>query len=408
MNVQRLVQRARSSGLEFAEVVAVLVTACASSNAFAETPKSAFTADSIINIEAVGAGIFDPSGRYFLFEKAPPMKDWPSFSETFDPSASHRTGKIYIYDRHRAGPIRLPFPERPDTGYWLGRFSPDGRSFYYFEDRKGHVKLCIYNLRTRTPSKVAGTPAISSMFDILDRTPVWADSKTLIFASTMKSSPIEAEDRRLISASLNTLWQKAWRGKSASATAVSSDPAHRSSSQDDGALIKVDLAKHRESRLLLGRFSEIELSPDRRYVAALQEEAAPPFPQRGNLGIYWDRIRTKLVVVDLADGRAVKLEPTIAIPGSLRWAPQGDRLSFYGYPARDSSAQKQLRILHIRSRTTTTVITSGLKLVSEAENGLSDRPVGDIWLGNRLLVLATNIGELALNDPGKNGEQHDR
>lgn len=392
-------ERKGAGDLLAAPVLGAFLWAFMSSHAMAHGEGNVFNADTLTSIESVGAGLIDPRDRYFVFERVPPIKEWVSFSETFDPSASHRTGKIYVYALGSLGAPRPLFSQRRDTGYWIGKFSPDGNALYYFEDYRGTVRLCIYNFRSRRSIKLTATPALSTMFDILDRTPVWADPHTLVFTSTARGRPVEAEGRRLISGRLSEGWRKAWDGRSASVSVVSNLPRPEQAVEGAGALIRVNTSTGRTSTLLRGQFADLEVSASHRYLAALQEVGTRPYRPQRHVNNYWDRIQARLVVVDLQTGKALaSARSVVAAPGSLRWAPGRDRLAYFGSVAGANGENNVLNVLDIMSGTMKPLITRGLILVSETEQGLNDRPVGILWLDKKVIVLARERAQIAASD----------
>lgn len=95
-----------------------------------------FTVDDMLRQESLGAGVFDPSGRWYVFEQ----RDRYDTAARYDLSAAIVTAlsRLRVAEVSGDGPARPLISPDPGPGVVLGSFSPSGArlAVFRFQDRR--------------------------------------------------------------------------------------------------------------------------------------------------------------------------------------------------------------------------------------------------------------------------------
>ncbi|MBY8824911.1 prolyl oligopeptidase family serine peptidase [Sphingomonas colocasiae] len=354
--------------------------------------KRPYSLDDMLQLERVNEAISDPTGRWLVWEQAPPYDSVRDYSG--DDQYGTRGNRLMAIDtlNPHAAPIQLGEDDGADSR-WLESFSPDGRYLAYHRTTAGAYSMGVYDFETGKTSNFDAAPYLRNF----SGTPaVWVSPQAFVFpAFTAGHQPIEAM-RRTTGKSLWRDWNTAWSG-GLSVSEVESHATSRSERPLDGRLMKVDLATGTMSTLSNALYHSIAVSHDGRFVAALRQFAKVQ-SDPGVADLDWVTSRSKLEIIDLRTGAVMDPAPTKDVyPNTLQWAQDRNRLAFFGWTMGAGVRSGMFHDVDVARNSVRALPHRGLDLASERERGIFQKPERAVWIRDRLAVFARALADPAAN-----------
>lgn len=362
--------------------------------------------EDLLRLEAFGNAAFDPSGRWLVFERVRPYEDNTDFS--FGLYAGGKSGhQLWRLEPGGSGEAeRLPGID-PAPHTWIEGFSPDGRYLCVLQYDAGQLSLGAYDMDGEHLVLFDRAPVFSRTGG---QDPVWLSGEELAYAAMPEGAqPRDTSVRAATGRALAGAWALAWSGKATTAIEVRRPKVPDAPGHRRGCLAIANARTGAVRCLADGSYTDLRLSPDRRYLAALSAMDGPaPVPGR----LVEERGQThSLVLYDTAEERLVPLLPDLEVmPYSLAWSPDGRSLALFAWARGTSPREGHFYRVDISSGEARAFVQTGIDPVSERERGWAQRPERAVFLGERLAVFARPqvSGEppeaaFTYRDPGETG-----
>ncbi|MBP7703718.1 MAG: S9 family peptidase [Caulobacter sp.] len=353
--------------------------------ASAAQPDRPFTVDEMLRLKSLGGGVFSPDGALLVYVERPPYEDRPDFSTPYHWGAPY--GQLMQVSTSGAGPATPLLPIDPKAQRALVGFSPDGRYVAYLEAREGRLSLGVLDRQTGTTKQTAETPQQNLVHDLA---PIWIGPGRLLFAASEPGElpPFEPYVLRGIQIEQTRKREQAWRGKEPTPAVFRSRPDGGSNPDLPGRLVAFDAATGQSRVWSQGLYSDLRLSPDGRYVAAVHQAERSQLPADG-LGSGWTWGRGRLDIYRVEDGVRIDVAPDLDLhSGTAEWSPDSRRVGFFGWKAGDIGSTGVFRVFDVASRKLTPMPHTGLDLVNEREFGPPGRPMRFVWTARGIAVAA--------------------
>lgn len=285
-----------------------------------------YTVDDLLHLESFGKAAVDPGGRWLVFDKRAPYDGAPRFD--FGGRAEVILGRLMVVDLAHPGPARPLIQAEPETGYTPGPFSPSGRAILVYRHRGEVWEAGVIDLVTHEARWLRLVGDISDF----GRAAQWRSDTELVMAALPPGTlPYDVREGRRAMTRLPILWDRAVWNKGVTMI-VEGAGLYRDANPAPPSkrLVDVNLATGAVSTLAEGPFTDLELSQDGRYVAALawaepERAVTDAVVRMGDP----DR-RRDLVLVNLASGEIRHPLPGRDIVWSLlSWSPTTDSLLVY-------------------------------------------------------------------------------
>lgn len=283
-----------------------------------------FTVDDMLRQESLGAGVFDPSGRWYVFEQ----RDRYDTAARYDLSAAIVTAlsRLRVAEVSGDGPARPLISPDPGPGVVLGSFSPSGARLAVFRFQDRRWTLGVVEMARGTVRWLDITPEDARQ----GRSLQWLSDRELLVLHRPDGRPPRAQySGWILSDRLPKLWAMAASGQGARTVFGSGRYAGVRERGAPNVLLRVDALTGAARRLATGEFIDLEVSPDRRRVALLESgedlQPRPGGPARGAAGTETEA--TRLSILDLETAQRTFPCPACDVsPSLLSWSPSGDRL----------------------------------------------------------------------------------
>ncbi len=303
---------------------ALLALACLVSPVGAQT--RALSVEDIVSTEAFGRASISPDGRWAVYEKRGPYDSAPRYD--LGPRSTWTILDLWRVDLSRpdAAPERLLPSEA--VGLILGPWSPDGRRLAVYRVRGDRLELGVVMVAERSVRWTGLTPEMPTTGGALE----WAsDDVLLALVRPDGSLPWLLRYYAGPGPALTRAWDRTARGEAASRTIVDTEDGAFPVVPDgeEQALMRLDLASGRATRLAQGAIRDFASSPNGQTVAVVKAGEVIPVapdhvvqmgvPRRGRLEMY-----------ALDGGGVAAVEGWDVAPHLLRWSPSGDALLVWG------------------------------------------------------------------------------
>ena len=363
------------------------------------------TLDDVLKMEGIGHAVFDPSGRWLIYERQRPYENNTDFS--YGLYAAGRIGhELWKYDLEAGGtPMRLPGVD-PESDTRLVTVSPEGRYISVLQYKRGHVAFGIFDTEENRLVQFERAPVDSRTGG---QDPVWISEGRLVFAALP-----EGEQNRSMSVRADTgrklleAWRAAWSGKTVTAREARSYRTNHVEAAGRGCLMLADGTSGVETCLSEGRYTDLRPSPDGRSLAALQVWKKRMDGSRSLLEDGPDIFRLVLFNAEDWTRRPAALDLSV-MPYTLEWSPDGQSLALFGWEEGQSPREGGFYLVDAESGKAQRLLQKGLDLVSERERGWAQRPERAVFAGDRLVVYAraasdpASAGSFIYRDPGEAG-----
>ena len=277
-----------------------------------------FTVDDLLHLESLGKAAVDPSGRWLVFDRRAPYDSAPRFD--YDGRPEVILGRLMVVDLAHSGAARPLIEADPDTGYTPGPFSPSGRAILVYRHKGETWEAGVIDLMT------GKARWLSQVGDISDfgRAAQWRSDTELVMSALPRGTlPYDVREGRRAMTRLPVLWDRAVWNKGVTMIVIGvgryrdANPAPPSKQ-----LIDINLVTGAVTALAEGPFTDLELSQDGRYVAALAW-ADPERAVTDSVVRLGDPDRRRdLVLIDLATGAVRHPLPGRDVVWSLlSWSP---------------------------------------------------------------------------------------
>jgi dipeptidyl aminopeptidase/acylaminoacyl peptidase len=344
-----------------------------------------FGVDDLLKVEDVRGAWLAPGGRWLVIERTAPYDSGRAYDDdVFEPLALSR---LDVVDLLASAPARAPLASE---GLNAGPFSPDGRSMAVFRLRGHQWDLGVTDLERRTVRwfGLAVEPGLWG------RSVQWrSDGELIAIAQPNGAASARFDSVWAAMTRPTTLWAAAKSGVAATDTVVGSGRFRGLTPQSPPArLVRVDVASGRAETLASGAFLDLELSGDRRYLAALGEADSLQPKASDVVRVGTSPRRRALTLVNLRDGAVT--QPCAGRDFAthlLSWAPHQDQLLAYVRKAGDDWAAGALVRIDAQAGACSAVDVPGLH--PAIQYGSEGFPIVRAeWLGSEPLVLAEPNG----------------
>jgi len=340
-----------------------------------------------LRLEAIGRAVADPSGRWLVWEQAPPYDQLPDYSMP-EIGAWGRAGfRLMAVDLSETRPQALfLFEPDPRASYWIDSFSPDGQWLAFILAKAGRIWFGLYDMGRDRTTLFNFAPRIHAY---QGHRSTWISNHDVVVAAWPDGLPPPSlAVRRYTGERLYREWTRAWAGGE-SASVVVSRADGGGGAPLPGRLIAIDAETGVTRTLATGAFETLALSHDGRYLAALrQTERVQPDPRARDVD--WISARSQLVLFDLLSGRDLRCFAAgkEVFPETLFWSPKSSRLAFFAWDKGTGVQSGQFHVLDAETGRVTPYPHYGLDLASQRERGLIQKPERAVWIGDRLAVFA--------------------
>ncbi len=352
-----------------------------------------YAVDDQLRLEALNRAFFSPDGEHIILEYS---GRWDRLSDpglVGGPYDRLGASKLLYSNVRKPKDLRPLFEAPEGAGYWVDGFSPDSKrlAISWFKSRV--QKAGVYDLETREIVEFAFTPYLS-----LSQThPVWISNNELVYATTTGEAVSAQYFDRLAAANrLNAMWDRSWKGAEPAVSVLISGGAASDMPQSrGGSLIRVDARTGEVSIISTGIFTNLTLSPNRRFLAALRMGGTIQARQGKPDPAFLDRRSARLEIFDLHNGNAriAECSARSAAAGTLQWALDSTSLLMFSRRENERWESGKFVVFDTVVRKVTEINHAGLDLVSEKERRFVHRPEAAAWIDGRLAVFARRKGE---------------
>ena len=345
-----------------------------------------YTIDDALKLERVGKAAADPTGHWFVWEYGPPYDTLNDYSD--DHIGTFNSGyRLMVVDLKAAKPVSVPLlPADPNRIYHFDSFSPDGRYVAFYDSNLGHIGMGVYDTQTKAVHYFDPTPLIDWS---AGRESTWTSNDTFVYSAYPPGHVPLPGFRKAFGERMWDAWNKSWAGKVSVPAVAESHAGTTPLPFDAGTLYKADARTGALTTVGDGKFLDINVSHDGRYLAALrQAPRSQPDPAKPDLD--WIRSRSQLQIFDLVNGgppRIVAPDRDV-YPVTMAWSPIGDRLAFYSWKLGAGVQSGIFSAVDATTGSITPYAHTGLDIASERERGFAQKPERVMWIGDRLALFA--------------------
>lgn len=335
----------------------------------------AFTLDNMLKVEGFGEAVFDPSGRWLVYEQVRPYDQFGDYS--YRTYAFGKSGhQVWRLDLEASGPAALLPGIDPAPHTFIESFSPDGRYLALMQYASGRLTLGAYDMDAEVLKGFGPTPALSRGGE---HVPVWISDHELAYAALPEGDqPAEASIRTRTGRRLAAAWEGAWRGDVVTADEVRSGGDGLPGDVAGAALVVADARTGEVHRLANGLFADLRQSPDGAWLAAL---AVSPGLEHGRLELF-----------NLQTGERLAPAPGLDVsPYSLVWLPDSCGLAAFAWEAGSGAPQGRFFRIDRCEGKVEAYRQDGIVPVSERERGFVARPERAVSVAGGLAVYARRL-----------------
>lgn len=346
-------------------------------------------------IEDIGQVAFDPTGRRIVFERIPPYGGRVSYA--VGNSEPRYSAQLYVKDVEDGSPARpllLHAPAMLD-GMWMAGFSPSGMKLAVVWLEQGAARLGVFDFQTNSLRQFSFTPDLGFL-TLRSVEPVWPSDEELIMPALSDGrQPITTGLRQAAARHLEAKWEEAFKGSVPTADVLESFSGRPPPRLQSGSLLKLNTRTGAVKVLSEGRFLDLRLSPDRRYLVANRIAERRQYDPQGSLsgsnglvGFY----RHEAVLFDLGNADAL----TPMCPGfdvadeGFSWGYDGLQVAFFAWPEGSERDNGTFRLFDISTKQCQAVNHDGIAFV-RANFDVS--PKRGVPFANGLAVPARTVAE---------------
>jgi len=226
-----------------------------------------FTVEDLLKAESLVTTAASPDGRWLVIQSYAGQADAPRFD--YDAVYYLATSRIRIVDLQHPGPATFLVPPNRETGFVPGPFSPSGQRMIVHRLRDHRWESGVVDLRTHK-LRWFGRGAD---FTLGGRTIAWRSETQLVAITHAPDQPVPVLRRgSQPMADLTNAWTRTAIEGGPSLTAIGSGRyLSRGGRATPADLVMIDADTGRTNSLARGDFVDLELAPDGRFLAAIEE-----------------------------------------------------------------------------------------------------------------------------------------
>jgi dipeptidyl aminopeptidase/acylaminoacyl peptidase len=347
----------RSGGLllllaRLAICFSLLSAAVCSAATLANNARHPATVDDLLRMEDIGKALLLKDGRLLVYERMPPYETAPNIDMLGSVRDTRILAKLYVRDMRDPTVERELFPQEPARGYSLGKVSPDRSRIAFYMHFSGQVAAGVFDQEQNAVVTFDFTPNYRSG----EATMAWISNEEAVYA-TVPADQLLYFSRRQVARRITDLWERSFRGLEPSVSVLrSTRDGVRAIGLEAGSLVRVNTRTSRVVAIAGGRFVELYLSPDRRYLAALRQTHTIQ-PQVDHLPNAHTRLRSELVLINLDTniGMPVACAGCNVLSRTVAWAADGRTLTFLANEANAKLSQVVLHSYDVASHSLSTI-----------------------------------------------------
>lgn len=364
------------------------------------TSPTPFTVEDLLHLEEFGQTALSPREDSAVFERLGPVDGIPSHEHDYWDRLLR--SELFVVPDLETGEVRRMLAPEEGNGHALGPWSSEGDRVVLYRLKDRRFSLGIAEPRTGAVRWANFTPELA----FWGRAAIWqSPEQLLVLATDDEPAPWLLRAGWTAADRLPKLWERARRGDEAARTVIGSGRfADLTPQAASGRLMRVDVATGREEVLATGRFYDMELSPNGRYLAlAAYAEDVGFDPQQPFLQGDFSQ-RRALTILDLQTGAIWRPAPEESLsPHLLSWSADGETLLAFLRPAKRAAVDGRLMRFRPADGQATVVPLHGYG-PAISESGLRTPVVSADWLGETPVLFAqTRAGRkdwVALGEAG--------
>jgi dienelactone hydrolase len=339
-----------------------------------------YTVGDLLGTEAFGRILADPAGRWLVFERRVAFEE----AARFDLPDAVARSRLFKVDLAHPGTAQPLIPDLVAPGTILYAFSPGGTRVAVGRLDGERWRLGVVTVATGTTRWFDLSPA----YDPFATTLVWASEERLVFVAEQAGTlPWSLRIGKTTSDALPGWWKAMAAGGPAAVTVVGSGRFRQATdAPPEQAILSLDVVTGHADPVVRGRFDLIRSSPDRSWIAIIEEGAAVPLPADASIGLGVETHTHRLLLFNAA--HATLWRPCLQCDvanDSLAWSDR-NQLAVFGHSDKSLAAEGMVWRFDPAHRATAIPALTGIQ---PTISGPPDNPVHvDLaWSGRRLLLL---------------------
>jgi hypothetical protein len=342
-----------------------------------------YTVEDLLGTEGFGRILADPTGRWLIFERRVAFEA----AARFDLPDAVARSRLFTVDLTHPAKAQPLIPDAAGPGTILYAFSPGGTRVAVGRLEGDRWRLGVVTMATGATRWFDLSPA----YDPFATTLVWASEERLVFVAEKAGTlPWSLHIGKAASDTLPGWWKAMAAGGPAAVTVVGSgrfEPA--TDAPPEQTIVSLDVVSGHADPIVQGRFNLIRSSPDRSWMAIIEEGGSVPLPADAPIGLGVETHRHQLLMFN--PGHATLWRPCrqCDIAGdSLAWSDQ-NQLAAFGRLDHGPAAAGLVWRFDPAGRTTA---IPALADIQPTISGPPDNPmhVDLAWSGHHLLLLGAS------------------
>jgi dipeptidyl aminopeptidase/acylaminoacyl peptidase len=346
-----------------------------------------FEPDDLLRLQSIGEVTVSPDGQSIAYILKRSKSSALLHHQTFGESRlnGNDRGDLWLVPTSGGTAKNLTRGEEEGVGYWNPTWSPDGTNVAMLSNKGGDIGAWVWSkdsgrLRRLTIDEID--------LQFRENPIVWISDSQVVFPVLPRGKTpvlVDLEVRAIKSAMAE--WPKFLRGQDSTVSVVQSGALQDKADRTEGMLLLVDLAGGTRKLTSGVGFSDLQLSPSRRYLAFLKEtgtKTPDPAQLLPNADATHGYHIYRLGLIDFQSGSREFLTSIDNVsPGTVRWSPDSETLSVVGHDMRAPGAPEVLYQCASKEGSCSAVI--GLARMPSAS-----QTVHTIWsVDNELIVFLT-------------------
>lgn len=225
-----------------------------------------------------------------------------------------------------------------DSGFWLPKWSPDGRHLAMLSTRGGNIRAWLWD-------RQSGKLAMLSERAVSGWSLEWLSNDELALAvlpDGIKATNLDIDHR--IAELTNRNWLKAWKGQHATASVLESGARALIEKRIHEQLLIVNVVSGKDIAIATAlHFQDLRLSPDRHTLAYLKQiDVWRPDPNQTPETHYFPEVYQLEIAVIEGEFRTKTMAGVVDVFGSrIGWSPDSREIAVLGYATHAPSEEVQ-------------------------------------------------------------------